>query len=91
MTVCKIVGRIVSTVKDSRLQGYKLLLCQEMNTELKTKGALFVAVDCIGAGEGDTVLVVKGSAAQVAVLAPIDAAIIAIVDTIEKDWEGRGK
>lgn len=83
MDICKVVGAAVSTIKDDKLNGFKLLVCQEENILVKRKGYTFVAVDNIGAGKGDLVLVVRGSTAQVISGAPVDAAIISIIDKIE--------
>jgi len=83
MDICKVIGVAVSTIKDAKIKGFKLLICQEETILSKRKGCTFVAVDSIGAGKGDVVLVVKGSTAQDIVGAPVDAAIISIIDKIE--------
>lgn len=79
MQLCRVVGSTVSTVKAPGLSDYKLLNVKPA----KAAGDEFVAVDAVGAGVGDLVLVASGSAAReleglrgVAV----DAAIVAIVD-----------
>jgi microcompartment protein CcmK/EutM len=83
MDICKVIGVAVSTIKDQKINGFKLLICQEESVLGRRKGSAFVAVDSIGAGKGDLVLVVKGAPAQDVVGAPVDAAIISIIDNIE--------
>lgn len=87
MILGKVVGTVVSTQKDEGLSGYKLLVVQ--NVDLRTiqpTSGYVVAVDAVGAGVGEHVIVVSGSSARLASRTknkPVDAAIIAIVDTIE--------
>ena len=88
MEVCRVVGQMVSTIKDSRLQGFKLLVCQAADRKHRPSGESFVAVDAIGAGQGDTVLVVRGAPAQSIATAPVDAAIVAIIDPIRSEGGG---
>ncbi len=79
MQLCRVVGSTVSTVKAPGLAQFKLLNVKPERGE----GAEFVAVDGVGAGEGDLVLVATGSAARELEAArglAIDAAVIAIVD-----------
>ena len=79
MQLCRVVGSTVSTVKAPGLAQFKLL---NVRPE-KSDGPEFVAVDGVGAGEGDLVLVATGSAARELEAArglAIDAAVIAIVD-----------
>jgi len=76
MQICNVVGSVISTRKNEALTGCRFLI-------VENKNAKFVAVDNIGAGVGETVLVVTGSAARVAVgnmNIPTDAAIVGIVD-----------
>lgn len=86
MELARVEGKVVSTAKNERLDGYKLLLVNLINPDLQTTGQYLVAVDSVGAGEGEIVIVVRGSSArQSAQLAnvPTDSSIVAIVDTIE--------
>lgn len=86
MELARVEGTVVSTVKNDRLSGYKLLIVNLINPDLKTTGQYLVAVDSVGAGEGEIVIVVRGSSArQSAQLSnvPTDSSIVAIVDTIE--------
>ncbi len=77
MEICKVAGNVTSTVKNSNLTGYKLLVVQPL------AGPAYVAVDTAGAGIGETVLVVRGSGSrEIAGIkeAPVDAAVVAILD-----------
>lgn len=90
MHIAKIMGTAVSTVKDTRLEGSKLLLVCEADQAGKTSGKPFVALDRVGAGEGELVLVATGSTARVAagdVNSPVDATIVAILDSLYHDGE----
>jgi len=80
MIICKVVGNVVSTRKHEQLVGSKLLIVKPLAGDT---GSTMVAVDNVGAGIGETVLVAVGGAARVAVgklEAPIDAAVVGIVD-----------
>ena len=80
MIVGKVVGSIVSTRKCENLVGNKFMVVEPLK-EMSAGGARFVAIDNIGAGIGETVLVATGSAARVGMEnAPVDAAIVGIVD-----------
>ena len=86
MELARVEGTIVSTAKTERLKGYKLLLLNLVEPDLKQTKNYLVAVDSVGAGEGEVVLVVRGSSArQSAELSnvPTDASIVGIVDTVE--------
>jgi len=92
MRLGKVVGTVVATRKDESLVGSKLLIVRLLpSSELKgeapeKKEELIVAVDSVGAGVGETVLVVLGSVASRIMgdgRAPVDAAVIGIVDHIE--------
>lgn len=82
MIVGKVVGSIVSTRKNEKLTGQKLMIVEPVKTMSASTGRL-VAIDHIGAGVGEYVLVAFGSGARVGCgleMAPIDAAIVGIVD-----------
>mgnify|MGYP001286708698 FL=1 len=87
MILCKVIGKVVCTRKDEKLVGGKLQLVIPVDCDtLKETGKTQVAIDTVGAGEGDIVLVVGGSSARLTPLtktSPVDSAIIAIIDTIE--------
>ena len=81
MVIGTVTGSIVSTRKNDRLVGQKLLIVRPMEN-MEEKGE-FVAIDNVGAGIGEVVLVAKGSAARIGCNlenAPVDAAIVGIVD-----------
>ena len=81
MIIGKVVGSIVSTRKNERLIGQKLMIVRPLEN-MEARGE-FVAIDNVGAGIGETVLVAEGSAARIGCgleSAPVDAAIVGIVD-----------
>lgn len=81
MVLGTVTGSIVSTRKNDRLVGQKLLIVRPMEN-MEEKGE-FVAIDNVGAGIGETVLVARGSAARIGCNlenAPVDAAIVGIID-----------
>jgi ethanolamine utilization protein EutN len=85
MELAKVEGQIVSTAKAERLQGYKLLLLNLINPDMKPTNNFVVAVDAVGAGEGEVVIVCRGSSARQAEKlsnVPTDASIIGIVDSV---------
>lgn len=90
MRIARVIGSAVSTIKSDTLRGCKLLVLREATVSDELTGDPFVAVDAIGAGEGELVLVSEGSAGRHTELtggAPVDAVIIAILDSLEV--EGR--
>jgi microcompartment protein CcmK/EutM len=88
MILGRIAGTVVATRKDDRLGGFKLLVVETIGLDLKPTGAFTIAVDVVGAGDGEVVLVASGSSARLTVATkdkPVDAVILAIVDTVETD------
>lgn len=87
MLIAQVVGTVVATQKHEKLESSKLLLVQPLGLDNAPKGATLLAIDSVGAGVGERVLVVlEGRAAQEALgkkLAPVDAAIVGIVDHLE--------
>lgn len=89
MFIGKIVGNVVSTQKNEKFRGMKLLLVQPYITKegrLQISGSSVVAVDSVGAGVGECVLFTQGSSARLTPTtkdAPVDAVIVGIVDVIE--------
>lgn len=80
MVIGKVVGSIVSTRKNENLVGNKFMIIEPLE-EMGQGGGRFVAIDNIGAGIGETVLVATGSAARVGMEnVPVDASIVGIVD-----------
>lgn len=91
MFVAKVTGAVVSTQKVSTMVGQKLLVVEPFRleptqrTELVSTGRTFIAVDTLGAGVGDMVLITQGSSARFTPETnklPIDCVIIGIVDTV---------
>jgi ethanolamine utilization protein EutN len=87
MVIAKVIGTVVATRKHDRLVGYKIQVVQrlEPGTETPT-GEPFVAVDAVGAGVGEQVIVVQASSARYATKdhqCPVDATIVGIVDQID--------
>ncbi len=89
MLIGKVVGSVVATQKDEKLEGRKLLVVQVHDHENAPKDQYVVAVDTVQAGLGDTVLYATGSGARQTVLTdgkPCDAVVMAIVDS----WDVEG-
>lgn len=92
MRLAKVVGQVVSTVKDDGLSSFKLLVLQDATgaTPARTSGPVYVAIDLVGAGEGELVLVVSGSGARVCAeskAAPVDSAVVAIADSVIRNGD----
>ena len=91
MTLGKVVGTVVATQKDSGLDGFKLQIVQTLDLpSLEPKASFVVAVDAVGAGDGEVVLCCSGSSARMTSATenrPVDAVIVAIVDAAEIDGE----
>lgn len=92
MLLGRVAGTLVSSRKDEGLEGQKLLLVKNLTLDGNDRDGYVVAVDSVGAGEGDVVLYATGSSARQTVLTkdrPCDAVVMAIVDTWEVDGETR--
>jgi ethanolamine utilization protein EutN len=91
MQIARVIGTVVSTQKNRKLEGAKLLLVQPLSIDDEPRGASLIAIDSVGAGVGEKVLVViEGKAAGDALgkkAAAVDAAIIGIIDTVTCDAE----
>lgn len=86
MELARVVGSVVSTAKVDRLIGHKLLVVNLLGPDLKATSNFVVAVDPVGAGKDEVVIVVRGSSARQAeslAQVPTDTSIIAIVDSVE--------
>lgn len=86
MIIARVVGSAVSTAKAESLVGQKLLVVREADETGKVLGPARVAVDVVGAGAGELVLVADGSAARQAPTTsgqPVDASIVGILDSLE--------
>ncbi|ARI76321.1 EutN/CcmL family microcompartment protein [Halobacillus mangrovi] len=91
MIVGEVIGNIWATRKEDGLVGLKFLVVKPDRSENTPEAPSFVAVDRIGAGVGDKVMVTKGSASshlQEGPAIPIDALIIGIVDSVEVERSG---
>jgi microcompartment protein CcmK/EutM len=86
MQVARVIGTVVATQKHRKFEGAKLLLVQPLNLDDTPRGATLLAVDGVGAGVTERVLIVlEGRAAGEALgrkAAPVDAAIVGIVDNM---------
>ena len=92
MRLGKVCGNVVSTVKADGLMRYKLLLVRDVDAADPLAHGIqnqpYVAVDLVGSGEGEIVLVTHGGAARIdagTLTVPTDAAIVAIVDSAQLD------
>jgi microcompartment protein CcmK/EutM len=89
MQIARVIGTLVATQKHRKFEGAKLLLVQPLNLDDTPRGAAMLAIDGVGAGVHEKVLIVlEGRAAGEALgrkAAPVDAAIIGIVDSIDCD------
>jgi microcompartment protein CcmK/EutM len=86
MLLARIVGTVVATRKDERLNGRKLLVARLVDEQGQDQKGHVIAVDTVGAGVRELVLVVQGSSARLAEGCkdmPVDAAIVGIVDTVD--------
>lgn len=86
MIIGEVVGNVWATRKDEALNGLKLLIVKPLDHGSHRNLPTFVSVDTIGAGTGETVLVVKGSSARMALGKkdiPIDSIIVGIIDTVD--------
>lgn len=90
MKTARVIGSVVSTIKVEGLRGSKLLVLRPVDPSDTFCGEPFVAVDDVGAGHGEVVLVAEGSAARLTdrtTGVPVDAVIIGIIDSVEVDGE----
>ena len=92
MNLAKVLGRVVATRKEESIEGLTLLMLGAAGPDGKLTGSTVVAVDVVGAGEGEYVLYASGSSARQTVMTdgkPVDAVIMAIVDSWDIDGEDR--
>ena len=86
MILGKVIGTVWSTKKDENLVGSKLLIVRQLDLDFQEKSNFLIAVDSVGAGEGEVVLVASGSSARQTVITknkPVDAVVMAIVDKLD--------
>lgn len=87
-----VVGTVVATQKDEKLDGLRLMMVRDLSLQLEGKDAFVVAADSVGAGEGEVVLYASGSSARMTTATqnkPVDAVIMAIVDAVTIGSETR--
>ena len=90
MRLAKVLGTVVATAKDEKLEGLRFLMLGQYGPDNKPSGGSVVAVDAVGAGVGEMVLFAQGSSARQTVRTdkkPVDAVVMAIVDSWEIDGE----
>lgn len=90
MKLAKVIGTVVATEKDAKLDGFRFLMLGLWGPDNEPAGGSVVAVDAVGAGVGEMVLFASGSSARQTVATdkkPIDAVVMAIVDS----WEIEGE
>ena len=91
MLIARVIGTVVSTQKHRKFEGAKLLMVQPLNLDDTPRGHALLAVDGVGAGVHEKVLIVlEGRAAGEALgqkAAPVDAAVIGIVDHVDVDGD----
>ena len=89
MQIARVKGTVVSTNKAEKLMGLKLLVVKPIDLEtMEEKGSPIVAVDAVGAGEGEVVMLVGGSSSRQTSATenkPVDQSIVAIIDHIDID------
>ena len=88
MLIARVIGTAVSTIKDEKLTGRKLLVGRQTDEHGEVLGKPFVAIDTIDAGVGDLVLTAAGSSARQTTITrdtPVDAVIMAMIDSLEVD------
>ena len=90
MRIARVVGSAVSTVKEASLVGHKLLLVRETDEKGAASGPVLIAIDAVGAGTGELVMISEGSAARQTGTTgnqPVDAVIMGILDSLEVDGD----
>ena len=86
MFLAKVIGTVWATRKDDHMHGFKMQFIQPIDSHEKNIGSPIVAVDTVGAGEGETVFYITASEAVIPLpvdMAPVDASIVGIVDRID--------
>ena len=90
MLISIVIGTTVATIKDPKLTGHKLLIVRQTDEHGEAFGKPYVAIDTVDAGVGDVVLTCAGSSARQTATtkdAPVDAVIMAIVDSLQVNGE----
>ncbi len=90
MKLGRVIGTVVATRKDPSLEGVKFLVVENLGVNLEPNGGYVVAVDAVGAGASEVVLYAAGSSARQTEVThdrPVDAVIMAILDSFEVNGE----
>ncbi len=90
MLIAKVIGTTVSTIKDEKLTGKKLLILRQTDERGEPAGKPYVAIDTVDAGVGDLVLTAAGSSARQTNITkdtPVDAVIMSVIDHLEVGGE----
>ena len=90
MLIGQVVGTVVATVKDEKMEGLKFQVVRDVSERGKATGKYVVAIDAIGAGHGDMILYATGSSARQTSTTdgkPADAVIMAIVESWDVDGD----
>ena len=88
MLLGKVIGTVVATRKEPELDGLRMLLVRELDQAYGATGKIIVAIDAVGAGDGEVVLFCAGSSARLTAVTkdrPVDHVIMAIVDAVQAD------
>jgi len=85
MFLAEVRGNVVATTKNNKLVGKKLLIVQPLSPNFEPRGEALIAVDTVGAGEGERVIITQGGSARAlfSESTPVDAAIVGIIDSLE--------
>jgi microcompartment protein CcmK/EutM len=86
MLIARVIGSTISTIKDEKLSGRKLLILRQTDERGEPFGKPYVAVDTVDAGVGDLVLTCAGSSARQTAItkdSPVDAVIMSVIDSLE--------
>ncbi len=84
MQIARVIGTVVSTIKNETLEGRKFLIVQTLDADLKEKGKPMIALDAVGAGEGELVFWCRGKEASFPFKrdeTPTDCTIVGIIDS----------
>jgi len=90
MLIARVIGTTVSTIKDPKLSGQKLLILRQTDEHGEAFGKPYVAIDTVDAGVGDLVLTAAGSSARQTAITkdtPVDAVIMSIIDSLQVNGE----
>ncbi len=90
MNLAKVLGSVVASRKEEAMEGLKLLMLGQAGSDGELTGGVVVAVDAVGAGEGEYVLYASGSSARQTLVTdgkPVDSVVMAIVDS----WDIAGE